>query len=32
MLARGLAPLTILLVIACVATASASDMPPDVVA
>jgi hypothetical protein len=32
MAARGLAPLTILLAIACVATASASDMPPEVVA
>ena len=30
--ACGLAPLAILLAIACVATASASDMPPDVVA
>ena len=32
MAARGLVPLTILLAIACVATASASDMPPEVVA
>jgi hypothetical protein len=32
MQARGLAPLTILLAIACVASASASDMPPGVVA
>lgn len=32
MQARGLSPLTILLAIACVASASASDMPPEVVA
>jgi hypothetical protein len=32
MQARGRAPLTILLAIACVASASASDMPPEVVA